>query len=41
MHIDAPLKKKPRGVITITMFASIGLAIVASVLYVPAIRRFQ
>jgi MFS family permease len=29
------------GVITITIFASIGLAIVASVLCVPAIRRFQ
>nr|WP_240159445.1 MFS transporter [Paenibacillus aceris] len=29
------------GVITITIFASIGLAIVGSVLCVPAIRRFQ
>lgn len=29
------------GVITITIFALIGLAIVASVLCVPAIRRFQ
>ncbi|MBA2943128.1 MFS transporter [Paenibacillus sp. CGMCC 1.16610] len=29
------------GVITISIFASIGLAIVASVLCVPAIRRFQ